>query len=95
MAQWVNDLACLCSVAGSIPSPVLWVKDRALLQLWLGFDPWPKNFHMPWVQLKKEKERKEGRKGGREEGRREEKEGGRKGRKEGRKGGRKVSENIP
>ena len=20
----------------------------------LGFDPWPRNFHMPWVQPKKE-----------------------------------------
>ena len=30
-----------------------WVKDPALsllwlwLELWRGFDPWPRNFHMP------------------------------------------------
>ena len=35
------------------------VKDPALPQLWqrsqlqLGLDPWPRNFHMPWVQPKK------------------------------------------
>ena len=45
MAQWVNDLACLCGMTSSIPSPVQWVEDPALLQLWqvqLGFDPWPR-----------------------------------------------------
>ena len=25
------------------------------LQLWLGFDPWPGNFRMPWVWPKKKK----------------------------------------
>ena len=36
-----------------------WVKDPALslqwlwLLLWHGFDPWPRNFHMPWAQPKK------------------------------------------
>ena len=56
MVQWFNDLACLCGVAGSVPHPAEWVKDLALLQpqIWLGFDPWPGNSHMPWVQLKKE-----------------------------------------
>ena len=24
-----------------------WVKDLVLSLLWLGFDPWPGNFHMP------------------------------------------------
>ena len=39
------------------------VKDLALLQLchrlqlWLGFDPWPKYFHMLWVQPKKKKQK--------------------------------------
>ena len=33
VAQWVNDLALLQLQCGS--------------QLWLGFDPWPRNFHMP------------------------------------------------
>ena len=40
-----------------------WVKDLALLQLqhrsqlWLGFDPWPGNFHIPQVWLKKRKKK--------------------------------------
>ena len=25
------------------------VKDLALSLLWLRCDPWPRNFHMPWV----------------------------------------------
>ena len=39
----------------------LFVKDPALspqqlrLLLWHRFDPWPGNFHMPWVWLKKPK----------------------------------------
>ena len=39
----------------------LQVKDLALSLLWLrlllwhGFDPWPRNFHMPWVLPKKKK----------------------------------------
>ena len=45
---------------------VQWVKDPVLLQLWdrlqlcLGFDPWPENFHMPrvWPKKKKKKEKK-------------------------------------
>ena len=42
-----------------------WVKDLELLQLWhrsklwLGFDPWPRNFHVPWVQPKKKEKKKE------------------------------------
>ena len=35
---------------GSIPGLTQWVKDPALLQLQLQFDPWPGTFHMPWVQ---------------------------------------------
>ena len=37
------------------------VKDPLLLQLWcwsqlwLGFNPWPENFHKPWVWPKKKK----------------------------------------
>ena len=26
-----------------------WVKDLALSLLWRGFDPWPGNFHIPWL----------------------------------------------
>ena len=43
---------------------VQWVKDPALsLQrrrswLWRGFDLWPGNFHMPWVQSEKNKIKK-------------------------------------
>ena len=53
VAQWVNDLTCLCGSAGLVPSPAQWVKDSALLHLWhrsqlqLELDPWPGNFPMP------------------------------------------------
>ena len=39
------------------------VKDLALsllwfgLLLWHGFDPWPRNFHMPWERPKKKKKK--------------------------------------
>ena len=44
-----------------------WVKDPELslleLLLWCGFDPWPRNFHMPVeAPQKKKKKRKEKRK---------------------------------
>ena len=41
------------------------------LQLQLGFDPWHRNFHVPWVQPERKEEgrRKEGREGEREGGR--------------------------
>ena len=29
------------------------------LLLWHGFDPWPKNFHMPWLWPKKKKKEEE------------------------------------
>ena len=35
-----------------------WVKDLTLLQIQLRFDPWPRNFHVPLVQPKKEKTNK-------------------------------------
>ena len=62
-AQWVNDPASLCGIAGWFnPWPAQWVKDPSLLlQLWhrlqlqLGFSPWPRNFHMPQVSKKKKK----------------------------------------
>ena len=31
------------------------VKNLALSLLWCGLDPWPGNFHMPWVQQKRRK----------------------------------------
>ena len=33
-------------------------EDPALSLLWYGFDPWPENFHRPWVWQKKEKKEK-------------------------------------
>ena len=59
-----GDRQCL-EGAGSIPSPEQWVKDPALLQLWLKlqlrlrFDPWPRNFCKPWMQPKGEKRDRE------------------------------------
>ena len=35
-----------------IPGPMQWVKDLAFPQLLLKFDPWPRNYHVPWVQPK-------------------------------------------
>ena len=41
--------------------------------MWLGFDPWPRNFHMLWVKKErkgireKERKKKEGRKEGRKQ----------------------------
>ena len=58
MAQWVDDPARHCGDAGLIPSPVWWVKDPALsqlwnsLQMWLGFSPWLGNFHMLYLSEK-------------------------------------------
>ena len=45
-----------------VPIMAQWVKNLALqqlccwLQLWLRFDPWPRNSHMVRVQLIKKKE---------------------------------------
>ena len=48
MAQWVNDLACLCGVAGSIPSPVQWVKVLVLPQLGRRSQLWPGFSFLAW-----------------------------------------------
>ena len=40
MPLWANDLACLCGDSSSIPTPVQWVKDPALLQLWYRLQLW-------------------------------------------------------
>ena len=50
MVQWVDDLACLCGGAGLIPHLVQRVKILCRWKLWLGFDPWPRNFPLPWVE---------------------------------------------
>ena len=39
MAQQVKDLA--------------WSLRRPRSLLWFGFDPWPGNFHVPWLWTKK------------------------------------------
>ena len=56
MLQWVKNLTTLalgcCGGMGSIPGWCSGLKDLALpqlryrSQLWLGFNPWPRNFHM-------------------------------------------------
>lgn len=52
VAQWVKVQHCLCCCEGSILGQVQWVKDQVLLQLWhrfqlwIGYDPRPKDFHM-------------------------------------------------
>ena len=56
------------------PPVIRWVKDLMLSLLWLGsflwhgFNPWPRNFHMPWAQWMNEwkKERRAEGKEGRE-----------------------------
>ena len=46
-----------------VPATVQWSKDLALpqlwcrAQLWLGFDPWPRNFNMLQLQTKKKKKK--------------------------------------
>ena len=44
MAQWVKDLVLL----------QLWHNCR--LKLWLGFDPYPRNFYILWLQSKRKEE---------------------------------------
>lgn len=51
MAQWVKTAAAPVAAEAQVPSS----KDPALPQLqhrshpWLGFNPRPRNVHMPWV----------------------------------------------
>ena len=70
MAQWVKNPTAAAQVAAEVQ---VWslaqhsgLKDPVLLhlqhrlKLWLGFNPQPRNFHMPQVQqLKKEKRERE------------------------------------
>ena len=50
MLQWVNEPALSLQSAGLIPGPEQWVKHLVLpqlqfeSQLWLGSDPWSRNF---------------------------------------------------
>ena len=62
MAQWVKDQA---TAEAKVQSPALGsgLKDLVLpqlqhrSQLWLGFNPWSRNFHVPQVQPLKKKKR--------------------------------------
>ena len=49
-----NRLFSIVKIIGmkvGVPAVAQWVKDLALLQLWLIFDPWPGNFHMLGVAI--------------------------------------------
>ena len=60
MVQWVKSLTAATQVPVEVQVQFLaqssGLKGPALLQLehklqlWLTFSPWPKNFHMSWVQ---------------------------------------------
>ena len=54
MTQWVKNLTAVAGFAVEVRAGSLaqgsGLKDLALPQLWLGFNPWPGNFHMPQVQ---------------------------------------------
>ena len=67
MGQWVENLTSVAQVAVETwvlpPARHSGLKDPVLpqllrrSQLWLGFSPWPRNFHMPWVWLVKKRRR--------------------------------------
>ena len=63
MVQWVKNLTAVAWIAVEAWFQSLTgfsgLKGPALLQVWLGFNPWPGNFHKPWVwPLKKKKKKK-------------------------------------
>ena len=75
MVQWINDLAYLCGIASSIPRLVQWVRIQhchccGVGHIQLGFSPWPRNFHMLWVQPETVGQGRHERKEEREEGQR-------------------------
>ena len=47
----MTPLGVLLWCSGLVKDPGLSVLPLGSL-MWLGFDPWPKNFHMPWAQPK-------------------------------------------
>ena len=49
MAEWINDLACLCVIASLIPGPVQWVEDLELPQLWHRMQMWLE-VGVVWIQ---------------------------------------------
>ena len=68
MVQWVKNLTAMILVTAEVwVRSLAWcrcggLEDSALPQLFLGsqlrfgFDPWPRNFHMPCTAIKKKKE---------------------------------------
>ena len=42
---------------GQLVNDLVFLKLWHRLQLWLRFDPWPRNFHVPHVQPKKKKKK--------------------------------------
>ena len=63
MAEWAEHLT-----AGILVAAEVWVRspawhsgleDPGLPKLWLRFNPWPGNFHMPWGQPLKKKNKKQ------------------------------------
>ena len=55
MAHRVKDLPLSLWCMGLSPGLAQWLKDPALLQLWLRFSLWPRNFCMQRMWPKKEK----------------------------------------
>ena len=62
MAQWVKKLTAAAQVSAKVQAgPLAWyreLKDLVSQQLWLRFEPWPRNFHTLWVQPFKKKKKK-------------------------------------
>ena len=62
VVQWIKNLTAVAQVAVEAwVQSLAWhsgLKEPALQQLWLGFKPWLRNFHMPWVQPFKEKKKR-------------------------------------
>ena len=53
VVQWVKNLTTVAPITAEVRVQSLaqhgGLKDLVLLQLWLGFDLWPRNFHILWV----------------------------------------------
>ena len=62
MAQWVKNPTAVAWIAAEVqiqpPAQHSGLKDKVLLHLWIGVNPWPGNFHMLWVQPFKKKKKK-------------------------------------
>ena len=58
MVQWVKNVTAAAPVTVEVRS-LAWcsgLKDTALPQLQLGFNPWSGDFHMPCTAIEKERE---------------------------------------